>query len=177
MPDPNEDEIPTPQNLPVALDVEGVRSEFDGLGALDVPAIRYWGAQRQRSLLHFSIDNDHMPIEVHRTYGLVTEACAPDTSARARILGDGCEKFLESSLRGTLDNQERMAKDVSESLMLVTSPSPLIGSQNAAHIAEDAPSTGTTRRAAAIASGHVTAERFDTVVDPSTMVGHGVGGA
>ena len=95
----------------------------------------------------------------------------------ARILGDGCEKFLEFSVRGTALNTDRIAKYVSESLMLVTSLSPLIGYQNAAHIAEDALARGTTLREAAVASGHVNAEQFDSVVNPLDMVGHGVGGA
>jgi fumarate hydratase class II len=95
----------------------------------------------------------------------------------ARILGDGCEKFLEFSVRGTSLNTERIKKYVSESLMLVTSLSPVIGYQNAAHIAEDALAKGTTLRDAAIASGHVTAKQFDSVVNPLDMVGDGAGGA
>jgi hypothetical protein len=43
---------------------------------VEVPADRYWGAQTQRSLQHFSIGNDRMPIEVYRTYGLIKKACA-----------------------------------------------------------------------------------------------------
>jgi fumarate hydratase class II len=61
--------------------------------------------------------------------------------------------------------------------MLVTSLSPVIGYQNAAHIAEDALAKGTTLRDAALASGHVTAEQFDGVVNPLNMVGDGPGGA
>lgn len=34
-------------------------------GSVDVPVDRYRGAQTQRSLIHFSIGNDHMPIEVY----------------------------------------------------------------------------------------------------------------
>ena len=37
------------------------RRETDSMGAVDVPAHRYWGAQTQRSLHHFSIADDHMP--------------------------------------------------------------------------------------------------------------------
>jgi fumarate hydratase, class II len=54
--------------------------------------------------------------------------------------------------------------------MLVTALSPVIGYQAAAHIAEDALANGTTLREAAVASGHVTAEQFDAVVNPP---GHG----
>jgi fumarate hydratase class II len=37
------------------------RVETDSLGEVLVPADRLWGAQTQRSLIHFSIGDDHMP--------------------------------------------------------------------------------------------------------------------
>ncbi|WP_231388844.1 class II fumarate hydratase [Marmoricola sp. URHB0036] len=95
----------------------------------------------------------------------------------ARILGDGIQKFLRYSVRGTELNEKQISSYVAESLMLVTALSPLIGYQNSAHIAEDALAQGQTLREAALASGHVTAAEFDSTVDPRTMVGHGVGGA
>jgi len=95
----------------------------------------------------------------------------------ARILGDGIQKFLRYSVRGTELNEKQISSYVAESLMLVTALSPLIGYQNAAHIAEGASAQGQTLRDAALASGHVTAAQFDSAVDPRTMVGHGVGGA
>jgi fumarate hydratase class II len=52
------------------------RSETDSLGAIDVPADRYWGAQTQRSLLHFAIGEDTMPLEVVHALGLVKQAAA-----------------------------------------------------------------------------------------------------
>ena len=44
--------------LPVGLEATGTRTESDSLGEIDVPADRYWGAQTQRSLIHFSIGAD-----------------------------------------------------------------------------------------------------------------------
>ena len=32
------------------------------MGQLEVPADHYWGAQTQRSLIHFSIGGDRMPL-------------------------------------------------------------------------------------------------------------------
>ena len=61
--------------------------------------------------------------------------------------------------------------------MLVTALSPVIGYQNAAHIAEDAVARDITLREAALASGRVTGEQFDAIVDPHEMIGHGVAGA
>ena len=52
------------------------RVEFDSMGQVQVPAERLWGAQTQRSLIHFSIGNDHMPIEIYHVYGYVKKAAA-----------------------------------------------------------------------------------------------------
>ena len=52
------------------------RVEIDSMGQVKVPADRLWGAQTQRSLIHFSIGNDHMPLEVYRAYGYVKKAAA-----------------------------------------------------------------------------------------------------
>lgn len=95
----------------------------------------------------------------------------------ARILADGLEKFRTFSVVGTELNHDRIGQYVSESLMLVTALSPIIGYQQAAHIAEDALAKGVTLRAAALASGQVDAMTFDAVVDPSSMVGEGYAGA
>lgn len=96
-----------------------------------------------------------------------------------RILADGCQKFREFSVEGTDLNKPRIAEYVANSAMLVTALSPLIGYENAAHIAEDAMAKNTTLRDAAIASGKVTAEEFDKVVVPLDMVNikGGVSGA
>lgn len=36
------------------------RTETDSLGAVEVPAERYWGAQTQRSLTNFRIGSERM---------------------------------------------------------------------------------------------------------------------
>jgi fumarate hydratase class II len=55
---------------------DGVRVESDSMGEIEVPADRYWGAQTQRSLHHFSIGDDRMPIEVIRAFGVLKKASA-----------------------------------------------------------------------------------------------------
>jgi len=95
----------------------------------------------------------------------------------SRILGDGCAKFLEYSVKGTSLNTERIKGYVENSAMLVTALSPVIGYQNAAHIAEAAVADDTTLREAALASGKVTAEQFDSIVKPINMIGDGLAGA
>jgi fumarate hydratase, class II len=54
------------------------RIESDSMGPIEVPADRYWGAQTQRSLHHFSIGGagDRMPVEVVRAFGILKKACA-----------------------------------------------------------------------------------------------------
>jgi fumarate hydratase, class II len=95
----------------------------------------------------------------------------------ARILADGCEKFREFSVEGTELNEAKIKSYVDGSVMLVTALSPLIGYQNAAHIAEKALADGTTLREAALASGKVDAALFDKTIVPLNMVGHGLTGA
>jgi fumarate hydratase class II len=95
----------------------------------------------------------------------------------ARILADGCARFREFSVEGTELNRKKIDEYVQGSVMLVTALSPIIGYQNAAHIAEKAIADGTTLRKAALASGKVDAALFDTTINPLAMVGHGLAGA
>src|SRR5436853_3351911 len=55
---------------------ERTRRETDSLGEVDVPADRYWGAQTQRSLHHFSIGDDRMPKAVIRGMAILKKAAA-----------------------------------------------------------------------------------------------------
>ncbi len=52
------------------------RTEYDSLGAVQVPADKYWGAQTQRSLENFRIGQEKMPIEVIRAFALLKKAAA-----------------------------------------------------------------------------------------------------
>ncbi len=97
---------PTIKDMPIGLDAKGKRQEFDSMGKVDVPADRYWGAQTQRSLHHFSIGNDRMPKAVYHAYGYVKKACAlvnhaagrlPELKARAII------RAAEETIAGKLD--------------------------------------------------------------------------
>ena len=46
------------------------------MGAIDVPADHYWGAQTQRSLHHFDIGDDQMPDAVIRGMAILKKAAA-----------------------------------------------------------------------------------------------------
>lgn len=52
------------------------RMETDSMGAIEVADDVYWGAQTQRSLEHFAIGNDRMPVEVVRALGVLKKAAA-----------------------------------------------------------------------------------------------------
>ena len=52
------------------------RLESDSMGTIEVPSDKYWGAQTQRSLLHFNIGNDLIPLEVIRGLVIVKKASA-----------------------------------------------------------------------------------------------------
>jgi fumarate hydratase, class II len=56
--------------------VTRTRIESDSMGQIEVPANVYWGAQTQRSLLHFNIGRDTMPPELIRAFGILKKACA-----------------------------------------------------------------------------------------------------
>ena len=88
-----------------------------------------------------------------------------------RLLADGAASFNTHCAVGIEPNRERIAELVSRSLMLVTALNPHIGYDKAAFIAKKAHKEGTSLRAAAVASGHVTGEQFDQWVVPAHMVG------
>lgn len=53
-----------------------MRSETDSLGAVNVPADRYWGAQTQRSIHNFKIGGEIMPAPLIRALGIQKKAAA-----------------------------------------------------------------------------------------------------
>ena len=53
-----------------------MRVESDSMGEIEVPADKYWGAQTERSLLHFNIGDDKMPREMIRALGILKKAAA-----------------------------------------------------------------------------------------------------
>ncbi len=88
----------------------------------------------------------------------------------ARILADSCEKFRIYSVEGTELNLPRLERYLNDSLMLVTTLSPVIGYDMASHIAHKALRENITLRQAALESGDIDEETFDRIVDPLKMV-------
>lgn len=89
----------------------------------------------------------------------------------ARLLGDACCSFSEHCVEGIEPNHARIDELVQNSLMLVTALNPKIGYYKAAEIANKAHTEGTTLRAAALATGYLTAEEYDAWVVPADMIG------
>jgi len=89
----------------------------------------------------------------------------------ATLLAGACRTFRVFCVEGASLNIARIAEDVDRSLMLVTALSPVIGYDKAAEIAHQASHSGSTLREAALALGYVTAEEFDRIIDPASMVG------
>src|SRR5258705_1954583 len=95
----------------------------------------------------------------------------------ARILGDVCDKLRRFSVEGTRLNRQRIDEMVGRSLMLVTALTPVIGYDKASAIAHKANDEDLTLKEAALKSGFIDEKRFDEIVDPKKMVGHGVSGS
>ena len=77
------------------------RTERDSMGAVQVAADRLWGAQTQRSLEHFAISTERMPVEIIHALAAVKRACARVNAdlgllpaARADAIVAACEEIL-----------------------------------------------------------------------------------
>jgi fumarate hydratase class II len=88
-----------------------------------------------------------------------------------RLLADGAASFNDHCAVGITANTGRIDELMKNSLMLVTALTPYIGYDEAAAIAKAAYHEDMTLKQAAIKSGHVTAEQFDTWVRPEDMTG------
>jgi fumarate hydratase class II len=82
----------TPEEQPVRT-----RTESDSMGPIEVPANVYWGAQTQRSLLHFAIGRDLMPPELIRAFGLLKKACALVNQDLGKLPAEKAELIVQAS--------------------------------------------------------------------------------
>ncbi len=55
---------------------KNTRIETDSMGPIEVPAHHYWGSQTQRSLHHFAIGHEAMPLAVIHAFGILKKATA-----------------------------------------------------------------------------------------------------
>ena len=88
-----------------------------------------------------------------------------------QLLGDAARSFTDHCVTGIEAREDNIKAGLERSLMLVTALAPKIGYDNAAKIAKTAHKNGTTLKEEALASGLVTAEDYDAIVRPETMIG------
>ena len=84
------------------------RTESDSMGKIEVPANVYWGAQTQRSLLHFDIGRDVMPPELIRAFGTLKKACALVNQDLGKLPADLTKLITQAAdevISGKLDDQ------------------------------------------------------------------------
>ena len=82
------------------------RVETDSMGEISVPADKYWGAQTERSLLHFNIGDDKMPREMIRALGILKKAAAQVNEALGKLPADKrklIEQAADEVIEGKLD--------------------------------------------------------------------------
>lgn len=87
-----------------------------------------------------------------------------------RLLTDGINSFDAHCLTGLRANVERMQKNLSSSLMLVTALSPHIGYDKAAQTAHKAHKENLSLKQACLKLGFLTEEQFDQILRPEEMV-------
>src|SRR5438132_965358 len=84
------------------------RTESDSMGRIEVPANVYWGAQTQRSLLHFNIGRDLMPPELIRAFGILKKAAALVNQDLGKLPADKAKLIVQAAdevIAGKLHDQ------------------------------------------------------------------------
>lgn len=94
--------------LGTLIDDARFRIEGDSLGHIGVPSDHLWGAETQRSLLHFSIGEDRMPKPLYHAYGFVKKAAAL-VNAKLGVLpaakADLIAQVADEVIAGKLDSE------------------------------------------------------------------------
>ncbi|MGE9552068.1 class II fumarate hydratase [Erwinia amylovora] len=80
------------------------RVEKDSMGPIDVPADKLWGAQTQRSLEHFRISTEKMPVELVHALAL-TKRAAAKVNNDLKLLPDERAQAIIKAADEVLDNR------------------------------------------------------------------------
>jgi fumarate hydratase class II len=83
------------------------RTETDSMGAIEVPADRYYGAQTARSLIHFNIGHDVLPRELIRAMGILKKAAALANCDLGKLSREKCRLIVQAAdevIEGKLDD-------------------------------------------------------------------------
>jgi fumarate hydratase class II len=84
------------------------RTESDSMGKIEVPANVYWGAQTERSLVHFNIGRDTMPPELIHSFGTLKKACALVNQDLGKLPSEIAKLIVQAAdevISGKLDDQ------------------------------------------------------------------------
>ena len=84
-----------------------IRIEADSMGEIEVPADKYWGAQTERSLHHFNIGKDIMPLEVTHAFGILKKAAALTNFELGKLPKDKADLIVKAAdevSQGMLDD-------------------------------------------------------------------------
>ncbi|HUJ39984.1 MAG TPA: class II fumarate hydratase [Candidatus Acidoferrales bacterium] len=88
-------------------EARATRTESDSMGKIEVATDRYWGAQTERSLLHFAIGHDVMPREMVRALGILKKAAALVNvdlkklpAEKAKLITQAADEVIEGKLDG-----------------------------------------------------------------------------
>ncbi len=89
-------------------DKQAFRTETDSMGAIEVPADHYWGAQTERSLHHFNIGPDRMARSMIRAFGLLKKAAAQVNQDLGKLAADKARLIVQAAeevAAGKLDDE------------------------------------------------------------------------
>lgn len=84
------------------------RTESDSMGQIQVDSSKYWGAQTERSLVHFSIGTDLIPIQVIHALALLKKAAAISNNALGELDDVKTKLIVQAAdevLSGKLDSE------------------------------------------------------------------------
>ena len=94
-----------PEPIAQKVDQIATRRETDSMGEIEVAANTYWGAQTERSLLHFNIGDDVMPREMIRALGILKKAAALVNqdlgklpAEKAKLITQAADEVVEGKL-------------------------------------------------------------------------------
>ena len=88
--------------------MSATRTETDTMGAVEVPADHYWGAQTQRSIENFKIGGERMPLPLIHAFGLQKKAAALANKALKDLPDDIADAIAAAAAEvaeGKLDDE------------------------------------------------------------------------
>ena len=86
------------------------------------------------------------------------------------LISDSVNCFVDFCVKGIKANKKKINQLLSNSLMLVTALSPVIGYDNASKIAKAAHKNGTTLKEETLKTGLINEEQYSKFVNPKKMV-------